>query len=94
MVIGEAQKMPAALIQINFEYAREWGKRNGHKIENFQENKDLRQRIQKEIDVCNKNFGNWEQIKEFEITEGRVDSNIRPLNSHTKNEEKSNFRKT
>ena len=47
MVIGEAQKMPAALIQVNFEYAREWGKRNGHKIENFQENKDLMQRIQK-----------------------------------------------
>ena len=68
MVIGEAQKMPAALIQINFEYAKEWGKRNGLKIDNFQENKDLRQRIQKEIDVCNKNFGNWEQIKEFQIT--------------------------
>ena len=68
MVIGESQKMPAALIQINFEYVRAWGKRNRISIENFQENKDLRQRIQKEIDVCNKNFGNWEQIKEFEIT--------------------------
>jgi long-chain acyl-CoA synthetase len=69
MVIGEAQKMPAALIQINFEYVKEWEKRNGLKINNFQENKDLRQRIQKEIDVCNKNFGNWEQIKEFQITQ-------------------------
>ena len=69
MVIGEAQKMPAALIQINFEYVKEWGMRNELKINNFQENKDLRQRIQKEIDVCNKNFGNWEQIKEFQITE-------------------------
>ena len=68
MVVGEAQKMPAALLQINFEYAKAWGKRNGLKIENFQENIDLRQRIQKEIDVCNKNFGNWEQIKEFQIT--------------------------
>ena len=68
MVIGESQKMPAALIQINFEYARAWGKRNRITIDNFQENKDLRQRIQKEIDICNKNFGNWEQIKEFEIT--------------------------
>ena len=68
MVIGESQKMPAALIQINFEYVRAWGKRNRISIENFQENKDLRQRIQKEIDICNKNFGNWEQIKEFEIT--------------------------
>ena len=26
-------------------------------------------RIQKEIDFYNKNFGKWEQIKKFEITE-------------------------
>jgi len=25
-------------------------------------------RIQKEIDICNRDFGNWEQIKKFEIT--------------------------
>ena len=68
MVIGEAQKMPAALIQINFEYINEWAKRKGYKIDNVQDNQKLRQRIQKEIDTCNKSFGNWEQIKEFQIT--------------------------
>ena len=68
MVIGEAQKMPAALIQINFEYINEWAKRKGHKIDNVQDNQRLRQRIQIEIDTCNKSFGNWEQIKEFQIT--------------------------
>ena len=28
----------------------------------------MHERIQEEIDVANKNFGNWEQIKKFEIT--------------------------
>tara|TARA_B100000787_G_scaffold170248_1_gene165205 strand:+ start:49657 stop:51417 length:1761 start_codon:yes stop_codon:yes gene_type:complete len=68
MVVGEGQKMPAALIQINFEFVREWLKRKGFEIGNIQENEKLRARIQQEIDICNKNFGKWEQIKEFEIT--------------------------
>ena len=68
MVIGEAQKMPAALIQINFEYVNEWIKRKGYKVNNLQDSKELRNRIQQEIDVCNKDFGKWEQIKKFEIT--------------------------
>ena len=68
MVIGESQKMPAALIQINFDYVNEWIKRKGYKIDNIQESGKLRERIQIEIDKCNKNFGKWEQIKQFEIT--------------------------
>ena len=68
MVIGESQKMPAALIQINFDYVNEWIKRKGYKIDNIQESEKLRERIQIEIDKCNKNFGKWEQIKQFEIT--------------------------
>ena len=68
MVIGEAQKMPAALIQVNFEYVNEWIKRKGYKVNNLQDNKELRSRIQQEIDICNKDFGKWEQIKKFEIT--------------------------
>src|SRR5690606_39345695 len=27
MVIGEGEKMPAALIQVNYEFVEEWGKR-------------------------------------------------------------------
>jgi len=68
MVIGEAQKMPAALIQINFEYVNEWLKRKGYRVDNLQDSKELRSRIQKEIDICNNDFGKWEQIKKFEIT--------------------------
>lgn len=69
MIIGEGQKMPAALIQINFEFVQEWAKRKDIKIKKFDQSKKLRKRIQKEIDKCNQNFGKWEQIKEFEITQ-------------------------
>jgi long-chain acyl-CoA synthetase len=71
MVIGEGERMPAALIQINFEFVVEWAKR--HKII-FKSNEDiigspeLHERIQDEINKANTNFGNWEQIKKFEIT--------------------------
>ncbi|PWK17880.1 AMP-dependent synthetase/ligase [Xanthomarina spongicola] len=71
MVIGEGEKMPAALIQVNYEFIEEWAKR--HNL-SFSSNKDiasnqkLRDRIQEEIDEANEKFGHWEQIKKFEIT--------------------------
>ncbi|WP_055437601.1 AMP-dependent synthetase/ligase [Lacinutrix algicola] len=72
MVVGEGEKMPAAIIQPNFEFIQEWIDRkhknigkSGEDIANSQEIKD---RIQLEIDTCNKNFGKWEQIKRFELT--------------------------
>lgn len=68
MVIGEGEKMPAALIQVNFEFVTEWAKRKGHKIKQVDKSKKLRKRIQKEVDQYNQRFGKWEQIKEFEIT--------------------------
>ena len=72
MVIGEGQKMPAAIIQPHFEFLFEWAKRKGIKTENTNEslisNKKVIKRIQKEIDNTNKNFGKWEQIKAFELT--------------------------
>lgn len=70
MVIGEGEKMPAALIQINYEFVQEWAKR--HKInyskETIIDNQQLKDRIQEEIDTANRKFGHWEQIKKFEIT--------------------------
>lgn len=69
MVVGEGQKMPAALIQVNFEFVTEWAKRKGHTIENVHSNKKLRKRIQKEVEKFNEKFGQWERIKDFEITE-------------------------
>lgn len=68
MVIGESEKMPAALIQINFDFVKEWAKRKNYQINNVSSDVKLISRIQKEIDICNVNFGKWEQIKKFEIT--------------------------
>ncbi|MFY0604101.1 MAG: long-chain fatty acid--CoA ligase [Flavobacteriaceae bacterium] len=68
MVIGESQKMPAALIQVNFEFIEEWSKRKGIVINNLTDNVHLLDRVQKEVDFYNKSFGKWEQIKKFEIT--------------------------
>ena len=71
MVIGEGEKMPAALIQINHDFVKEWAKR--HDID-FKSNEaiisspQLHERIQEEIDTANENFGKWEQIKKFELT--------------------------
>ena len=78
MVIGESEKMPAALIQINFDFVKEWAKRKGHTITNVSTDLNLIFRLQKEIDKCNLNFGKWEQIKKFEITpeEWTIEDNL------------------
>lgn len=71
MVIGEGEKMPAALIQINPEFVKEWALR--HQIEYTElpeiiKNEKLIERIQEEVSLCNSNFAKWEKIKKFELT--------------------------
>ncbi|MFD0989616.1 AMP-dependent synthetase/ligase [Mariniflexile jejuense] len=71
MVIGEGEKMPAALIQLNLEFVKDWAKI--HKVSfkgtgDLISNPQLLERIQDEIDKANSHFGSWEQIKKFEIT--------------------------
>ncbi|SDG73996.1 AMP-dependent synthetase/ligase [Psychroflexus sediminis] len=72
MVVGEGQKMPAALIQLNKEFVTEWGERKdlnlGESLSEMVKNQDLIDRIQEEIDLYNQKFGNWEKIKKFELT--------------------------
>lgn len=72
LVIGEGQKMPAALIQPNFEFLRGWSKIHHEPIlgnnEDLIKNPHVIERIQKEIEKGNKNFGKWETIKRFELT--------------------------
>lgn len=72
MVVGEAQKMPAALIQLNFEYVKEWLKSKGEKApltdSQCAENQQIINQIQKDIDRYNEQFGKWEKIKKFELT--------------------------
>ncbi len=80
MVIGENQKMPAALIQPNFEFLVEWIERKNLKIDKTPESivssSEVQNRIQNEVDDCNNRFGKWEQIKRFELTsdEWSIDS--------------------
>ncbi len=72
MVIGDGQKMPAAFIQPNFEFIKDWAKIHAINIGNTNEeivsNPKLIERIQEELNEINKKFGSWEQIKRFELT--------------------------
>lgn len=68
MVIGEGEKMPAALIQLHFDFIYDWAKRKNYTIKEITSDKKLIERVQKEVDFFNKKFGKWEQIKKFEIT--------------------------
>ena len=73
IVIGEGQKFPSALIIPSFAFIKEWAKRKGfNEIEGASNeeiitNEKVIQRIQKEVDVLNEGFGNWEKIKRIEL---------------------------
>ncbi len=72
MVIGDGEKMPGAFVQPSFEFVKEWAKLHG--IDSGKTNEEIIAnpkviaRIQEEIDHLNTKFGNWEQIKRFELT--------------------------
>jgi long-chain acyl-CoA synthetase len=72
MVIGDGQKMPAAFIQPNFEFVKEWAKIHkitiGESNEEIVSNLKVIERIQDEVNKLNEKFGNWEKIKRFELT--------------------------
>jgi len=71
MVIGDGEKMPAAFIQPDFEFVKQWASRKGLSLSDnkaIAESKEVKERIQEEVEGINKKFGNWEQVKKFEIT--------------------------
>jgi long-chain acyl-CoA synthetase len=72
MVIGDGQKMPAAFIQPNFDFVKEWAKLHSLTIGKTNEEIVLDEkviaRIKQEIEMVNEKFGNWEKIKRFELT--------------------------
>ena len=72
MVIGEGEKMPAALIQPDFEFLKEWGNKKGRNLSSdpkeIIKNQAVIDRIQKEVDFYNEKFGHWEKVKKFELT--------------------------
>jgi long-chain acyl-CoA synthetase len=71
MVIGDGEKMPAAFIQPDFAFVKQWASRKGLNLKSNEEvadSKEVHDRIKEEVDGINKKFGHWEQVKRFEIT--------------------------
>jgi len=72
MVVGDGEKMPAAFVQPNFEFVKEWAKIHkvalGSTNQEIVNNEQVVKRIDEEIEGINKKFGHWEQIKRFELT--------------------------
>ena len=74
MVIGENQKMPAAFIVPAFEFIQNWAKNKKIDIgdgseKSISSSKAVYDRIAKEVDKYNAGFGQWEQIKRFELVD-------------------------
>lgn len=71
MVIGESEKHPAALVQPEWEYVRDWCAKKGVEFgseDQVVKDQRLIDRISEEIDKANKQFSQWEQVKKFELT--------------------------
>jgi long-chain acyl-CoA synthetase len=72
MVVGDGEKMPTALVQPDFEFAKSWAQRNnlnvGSTPQEIAKSKELKERIEKEIENTNEHLGNWEKIKKIELT--------------------------
>ncbi len=73
MVVGDGEKMPAALIQPNFDFIKDWARRKNIDLGDGSQktmvvNTQVKERIQEEIDFYNQKFGKWEQVKTFELT--------------------------
>jgi long-chain acyl-CoA synthetase len=72
MVIGEGEKMPAALIQPNFVYIKDVIEKKHIDVKpdmkSIASSQIVKDRIQLEVDKANSKFGHWEQVKAFELT--------------------------
>ena len=82
MVIGENRKFPSALIIPSFAYLKDWCALKGIEYTNNEQmvnDQRIIDRLQREVDELNQNFGHWEQIKkitllsrEFTIDDGEL----------------------
>lgn len=70
LVVGENQKFAGALIVPNFDYVRAWCEENGIACKSNEEmikNHEVMNYFRNEIARYNKEFGDYEQIKRFEL---------------------------
>ena len=71
MVVGEGEKMPAALIQPNFEFVYDWAKKKSINIgenDDITTNDKIIERFQQEVNEANESFAKWEKVKQFRLT--------------------------
>lgn len=71
MVVGEGEKMPAALIQPDFIFLESWAKLKHIPFSSREELIALPQvieRIQEEVDTANEDFAKFEKVKQFRLS--------------------------
>jgi len=68
VVIGESEKMPAAIIQPNFDLLKDFIGLSDIANDVLIKNEKALSKIQSEIDFVNEELGQWEKIKRFELT--------------------------
>lgn len=71
MVVGEGEKMPAAIIQPDFEYLFKWAKENNITISENSDivlNEKVIVKFQEEVNLANESFAKWEKVKQFRLT--------------------------
>ena len=72
MVVGDGEKMPCAIVQPDFSFAKNWAIIKHYNIgetpEQMSQDPKLKARIEKEIAKINTSLGNWEQIKKIELS--------------------------
>ena len=71
MVVGEGEKMPAALIQPDFAFLHEWAVKNGITVPENSDiilNEKVLEKYREEVDLANAKFAKWEKVKVFRLT--------------------------
>lgn len=72
IVVGENQKFPAALIQLNFDAVEVWAKEKQLSLTadrgSWCENTDVQNKVMDEVNNINERFGQWEKVKEIRLT--------------------------
>jgi len=71
MVVGENQKFPSALVQLNFEAVNEWmgNVENPKTAKQLIQDQKVIEQIKRDIESANANFAQWEKVKKFKFTE-------------------------
>ena len=72
MVVGDGEKMPCAIVQPDYTFAKHWAELHHQDIGStpaeMSKSEKLKERIFQEIEKINKDLGKWEQIKVISLS--------------------------